>query len=74
MKLPDWRLRAPRQLRRKFPPVLCRQRRRRLRSSRFGCVGECSAGMVARWRFRVHDDSIRRIVCNRHAARTQDLW
>jgi hypothetical protein len=73
MNMPDWRLHAPRQ-HRKFSPVLCRQRRRRLRSSRFGCVVECSAGMFVRLRSRVHDDSIRRIVCNRHAVHTQDLW
>ena len=74
MNMPDWCLHAFLQLRRKLPPVLRRQRRRRLRSSRFGCVVECSAGTVARLRSRVHDDSIRRIVCNRHAVRTQDLW
>jgi hypothetical protein len=74
MNRADRCLQASDELWRQFRSALCRQRRRSLGSSRLGCVVECSALMIARLRFRVHADSIRRNVFYCHAVGVQDPW
>lgn len=74
MNSADRCLHASHEPRRQFRSALRRQRRRSLGSSRLGCVVECSARMIARLRFRVHEDSIRRNVFYCHAVRALDPW